>query len=190
MFIDYISLLLINMSAGLFLLACYLYKAIDEKDQRKWAPAFLMVGLIASINGLQMTWTWPLPGSYNVAFGEMSALFGILFLGAALAFAKGWDLMPVALYGFFAGIAAILIGIRIINLHLTKEPVLSGIGFILSGMGGVFAAPVLYFHNNRALRIIAAIVLIAAAIIWLRTCCMAYWGHLSSLTKWLPASMR
>lgn len=190
MFIDYLPLLLINMAAGLFILACYVYKGIDDQDQRPWGPAFGMVGIVALLNGLHMTWTWPLPGSYNVAFGEMSVLFGILFLAAAWALAKGWDLMPVAIYGFFAGGAAILIGIRIISLGLTKEPLLSGIGFILSGMGGVFAAPVLYLRTHQTLRIMGAVVLIAAAIIWAITCYMAYWMHLSSLSKWLPALMR
>lgn len=144
----------------------------------------------AELRRLHMTWTWPLPGSYNVAFGEMSALFGVLFLAAAWALAKGWDLMPVAIYGFFAGGAAILVGIRIISLGLTKAPLLSGIGFILSGMGGVFAVPILYLRTHRTLRIMGAVVLIAAAGIWATTCYMAYWMHLSSLAKWLPDLMR
>src|ERR1035437_4780022 len=180
MFIDYLPLLLINMAAGLFLLACYVYKGMDAQDQRPWGPAFGMVGIVALLNGLHMTWTWPLPGSYNVAFGEMSVLFGILFLAAAWALAQGRDLMPVAIYGFFAGGAAILIGIRIISLGLTKEPLLTGIGFVLSGMGGVFAAPILYLRTHRTLRIMGAVVLIAAAIIWAQTGYMAYWMHLSS----------
>lgn len=190
MFIDYVTLLLINMAAGLFLLAYYLYKGIVSEDQRKWAPAFGMVGLIALLNGQVMTWTWLLPGPYNSAFGEMSVLFGILFLAAAWALAKGWDLIPVAIYGFFAGAVAVLIGIRIINLHLTQKPIISGIGFILTGLGGVFAVSTLYFKNNRALRIIGAVVLTAAAMIWLQTCFLAYWGHLANFSKWVPTLMR
>ena len=190
MFIDYLPLLLMNMAAGLFILACYVYKGMDGQDQRPWGPAFGMVGIIAVLNGLHMTWTWPLPGSYNVAFGEMSVLFGILFLAAAWALAKGWDLMPVAVYGFFAGSAAILIGIRIMSLGLTQAPRLTGIGFILSGMGGVFAVPILYLRAHRALRIMGAGVLIAAAIIWTSTGYMGYWMHLSGLSKWLPELMR
>lgn len=190
MFIDYVPLLLINMTAGFFLLAWYVYKGIDDIDQKRWAPAFAIVGFIALICGMHMSWFWPLPGSYNVAFGEMSVFFGVLFLAAALAFANGWNLIPLAIYGLFAGLAAILIGIRIKNLHLTQEPVISSIGFILSGAAGIFAGPVLYFRKNKALRIMSAIVLLAAAVIWARTGYTAYWNHLSSLSKWTPATMR
>lgn len=190
MFIDYVPLLLINMAAGLFLLAWYLYKGIEAVEQKNWAPAFVIVGLIALVNGLHMSWFWPLPGSYNVAFGEMSVFFGALFLGAGLTFAFGFNLLPLGIYSFFAGIAAVLIGIRIINLKLTQEPVVSGIGFILSGLAAISAGPVLHFRHNRALRSIIIAVLIAAAIIWLRTGLKAYWSHLSTLSKWVPALMR
>ena len=61
-------------------------------------------GTIAVISGFRMAFTWPLPRSFNVAYGEMSIFFGILFLGAALAIAKEWELTLVALYGPFAGI--------------------------------------------------------------------------------------
>ena len=88
-----------------------------------------------------MSFTWPVIGSFNIAFGETTVLFGILFIAAAIALAQGWDLFTIAIYGFFAGVVAIEVGIRIINLNLTKQPLLSGIGFILTGLGGIFAAP-------------------------------------------------
>lgn len=113
MFIDYLSLMLLNMAAGLVILAGYLYRGMESKYQKKWVPGFAITGFIALTNGYHMTWTWPLPGSYNSAFGEMSILFGVLFLGAALALA-----------------------------------------------------------------------------IWLRTGLMAYWGHMESLSKWVPPIMQ
>jgi putative membrane protein len=39
-----------------------------------------------------MTFTWPIPGSFNIAFGETTALFGILFVGTSLTLAMGWEL--------------------------------------------------------------------------------------------------
>ena len=190
MFIDYVPLMLINMSAGLFLLACYLVKGIDSADMKMWAAAFMMVGIVAFISGWHMTVTWPLPGSYNVAFGQMSVLLGILFLGAVLSLCKDWSLVPVAIYGFFAGLAAIVIGLRIINLGMTKESFLSGIGFILTGLSGVLACPVLSLRNVKPLRLFVAVILVTAAFIWARTGYIAYWMHLSNLSKWLPPTMR
>lgn len=190
MFIDYVPLMLINMAAGLVLLAGYVHKGIDSSDQKKWAAGFLMSGLVALICGLHMSWNWPLPGSYNVAFGELSVLLGVLFLGAGLSLSKGWSLFSVALYGLFSGITAVVVGVRIINLKMTLEPLLSGMGFILTGSSGILILPAIHLKHNRGLRILIGFLLIIAAIIWLVTGYKAYWGHLASLAEWKPLLMR
>lgn len=190
MFINYITLMLINMVAGLFLLAYFVYQGLGDTNQKRWIPGFGMTGAIALTTGLHMIFTWPVPGSFNIAYGEMSVLFGILFIGASLALAQDWDLLTVAIYGFFAGLAAVVIGVRIINLGLTRQPLLSGIGFILTGLSGICAAPALYLRTNRTLRLVGAAVLIAAALIWALTGYMAYWGHLADYSKWVPSPMK
>ena len=191
MFIDYITLMLINMVAGLFLLAYYVYAGLDDPYQNKWIPGFGVTGAIALTTGLHMTLTWPVRGSFNIAFGETSVLLGILFIGTSISLAKGWELITLAIYGFFAGLVAILVGVRLINLGLTQRPILSGIGFILTGLAGVCAAPTLwYFKSNRLWRIIGAVGLIAAALIWALIGYMAYWSHLDSFQQWVPSPMR
>lgn len=181
--------MLINLVAGLFLLAAYVYLGLSDPHQKRWIPGFGMTGGIALTTGLHMIFTWPVTGSFNIAYGEMSVLFGILFLASAIAIAFSWDLITVAVYGFFAGVAAIVVGLRIINLGLTKQPLLSGIGFILTGLGGVFAAPTLYFKTNR-MRIVGAIVLVVAALIFALTGYLAYWNHLAQYSNWKPLPMR
>jgi putative membrane protein len=178
MFIDYVSLMLINMAGGLFILASFIWKDIDRENNQFWAPAFALPGLIAAVCGLAMTFSWPLPKPYNVAFGEASILLGFLFLTAAWSLARGWELLPLGIYAFFAGLTGVLIGIRIMNLGLTASPLISGLGFILTGSGGVFAAVVLLNRHRKWLRIVGAVVLIAAALIWARTGFLAYWVHL------------
>lgn len=190
MFINYITLMLINLVAGLFLLAGYVYWGLTDTNQKRWIPGFGMTGAIALITGLHMTFTWTVPGSFNIAYGEMSVLFGILFLGACLAITLSYDLITVAIYGFFAGVAALVVGLRIINLGLTKQPLLSGIGFILTGLGGICAAPTLYFKTNRSWRIVGAFVLVVAALIFAFTGYLAYWGHLAQYSNWKPLPMR
>jgi len=191
MFIDYLALMLLNVMAGYFLLACYVLAALDHADQTRWAPGFLMTGFVALAFGAVMSITWPLPGAYSAAYGGMSVLFGIIFLGAGLAMAKGWDLLPVAYYAFFAGWAAVLIGVRIIHLKLTLAPLLSGCGFILSGLGGVLAAPTLrYLKANRPFRAIAALVLVAAGVIWGTIAYAEYWHQMQQFGAWVPLLMR
>lgn len=176
MFINYIPLMLINMVAGFALLATFVYFGLDSKNAKQWISGFGMVGAIALTTELHMIWHWMLPGSYNIAFGELSVLFGITFIGAAFALALDWNLLMVAMYAFFAGIAAIVIGFHIINLGMTKQPALSRAGFILSGLAGVLVAPALYWKLNAKLQFVGVAVLVIVASIWGYMGYLAYWG--------------
>lgn len=186
MFIDYLTLMLINLAAGLALLAAYIYFGLGEPNQKRWIPGFGVVGGIALATGLHMTFTWPIIGSFNIAFGETTVLFGILFVGTSLALAMGWDLLTLGAYGFFAGLVSLLIGFRIINLGITQIPLLTGTGFILVGLGGIFSAPTLYLKDNRFLRKIGGIVLLVAALIFAYIGLTAYWVHLANFSTWQP----
>lgn len=190
MFIDFLTVLMINLAAGTALLAYFILKGIPAEDNKAFAAGFGVVGLIAFLGGLMMSFNWPLPGSYNIAFGESTLLFGGVFLGAALALAKGWDLMPVSIYAFFAGVEAVLVGVRIIDLGLTRSPLASGIGFILAGVGGVAAAPGMgLLKKSKTFRYLAAGVLLIVSLFWAYTFYNALWGHLESFSSWIPLTM-
>lgn len=189
--VNYLTLMLINMVAGLVLLAAFVYQGIDYANIKRWIPGFGMTGAIALATGLHMMWNWPLRGSFNIAYGETTVLFGILFITTSLALALGWDLFSITLYAFFAGLVAILIGIRVINLDLTQRPLLAGLGFILTGLGGVLSAPtLLYFKNNRTWRLVGAAVLLAAALIWAFIGYYTYWGHMERYVDWQPPTLQ
>jgi predicted PurR-regulated permease PerM len=69
-------------------------------------------------------------------------------------------------------------------------PAFFGVGFILAGLGGVGAAPFfLWFRNNRTVRLIAILVLLATAAIWAVTFYGSLWSHLESISKWVPSTM-
>jgi putative membrane protein len=192
--IDYVTLLLTNMVSGLVVLAFFLWWGLGREKVQHWAPAFGISGLVAAVAGFAMTFTSPIPKPFSSAYGEMSVLLGVLFLGAAWALARGWSLLPLGIYAFFAGLAAILIGIRFIDLALTPMPLLPGAGFILTGLGGVGAGAVLHQPDMKALRRIGGLVLLTAAALWAFTAGMAYWTHLTvpplsqAVTPWLPPS--
>jgi len=59
MFIDYLTLIMINMVGGTIVLAYYLWRGIDEADQCPYAATFFGVGLLALITGLHLSFTWP-----------------------------------------------------------------------------------------------------------------------------------
>ncbi|MBD1873358.1 DUF981 domain-containing protein [Nodosilinea sp. FACHB-131] len=191
MFIDYITLMLINMVAGLVLLADFVYRGLDGANLKRWIPGFGLVGAIALVTGLHMVLTWPVPGSFNISFGETTVLFGGLYLATAIAIAQGWDLLSLAVYAFFAGLTSVVVGARIINLGQTQQPLVAGLGFILTGLGGVLAAPTLvYLRGNKSWRILGAIVLLVAALVWAIVGFRGYWGHLEGFSDWQPPVMR
>ena len=191
MFINYITLMLINMVAGLVLLADFVYRGLDGANLKRWIPGFGLVGAIALVTGLHMMWTWPVPGSFNISFGETTVLFGGLYVAAAIALAQGWDLLSLAVYAFFAGLTSMVVGARIINLGQTNQPLVAGLGFILTGLGGVLAAPTLvYLRSNKSWRILGAVVLLGAALVWAIIGFGAYWSHLEGFGDWQPPAMR
>jgi putative membrane protein len=180
MMIDYVTLLLINMTAGYFLLSCFVWRGLDSENKFGWTPAFAIVGLVATVGGFVMTFTWPISKPYSMAFGEMSVLLGVLFLGAALALARSWFLMPLALYGLVAGVAAIVLGIGIFKMGLTMSPALTAVGFILSGLAGVFSPIVVWQAKQKGLRAIASLVLLAISVIWAFIGLGGYWAHITA----------
>ncbi|OHB63493.1 MAG: hypothetical protein A2Y77_15660 [Planctomycetes bacterium RBG_13_62_9] len=178
MMIDYVTLMLVNMAAALIVLAIFLWTNPDRPETKHWAPAFAICGLVATISGFAMVFTWPIPAPYSMAYGEMSVLLGVLFLGAAWALAAGWKLLALGYYAFVPGLVAILLGIRIIHLSLTGSPIIAGAGFILTGLGGVGAALTLRRPDLKFLRLLGALVMLTAAAIWVLIGFMAYWMHM------------
>jgi len=190
MFIDFLTLVMINLVAGTVLLAYYLWRGIDEKDQRPYAAAFFGVGLVSLVAGLQISFTWPLPGSYNVGYGDATTLFGVVFLATSIALYLGSSLIPVSIYAFFAAIDALIVGIRIWSLQLTQEPLISAIGFVLAGLSGLGVFPFLmWFRQNKMVRWIGILLLLGTSLLWAITFYGSLWAHLASFSKWVPPTM-
>jgi putative membrane protein len=189
MFIDYVTLMLVNMSGGFILLGAFLLNGMPEGDARKWVAAFAVAGLIAFVTGLRMTFTWPLPGPYNMLFGESSVLLGAIFLGIALALGMNSALSPLAALIAVASLTAVLLGCRVMNLGLTARPAATAIGFILSGIAGLLTASAFLWSAARTPRTLGAVALFIAAALWLFVGYSGYWAHAKLQSAWEPPTM-
>ena len=185
MFIDYVALMLVNLSVSLVLLALYVLKFLNSEGGRM-APGFLLTGFIAAATGLHMIFTWPLPSSYNIAFGELYVMFGVLIFTVGLALLRGWDLLSLSIFAVFAGIASVVVGVRIAQRGMTDSPPLAAVGFVLTGLAGVLSLPLYLARNSRTLKAVAIILLAAGAVIWAFIGFGAYWKHLESFAGWKP----
>jgi len=185
MFVDWLTLLLLNMTVAFVLYALFMWRFI-EKDSKKIIPGFLLTGAIALIAGFRMAFNWPLPGPFNIIYGELSVLFGGFLFMAGLAVAFGWDLLTIGIYALFGGAASILLGVRILNLNLTPEPLPVAAGFIITGATAILTMPALAFPKVKSLRIIVALGALVSALIWAFFTFTAYWGHIEAFGKWAP----
>jgi putative membrane protein len=185
MFIDYVALMLVDLVIAMALVALYFAKYINE-DPKVVAPGFLLAGFIGLVTGLHMIYRWPLPGSFNIAFGELSVMFGVLLIGAAVAFLAGWDLLSIGVYALLAGIAGVVVGVRIFTLKMTKEPLVSALGFVATGVTGILSLPAYLTRKNPVIRILATLAAVGAFIIWAITGYASYWSHLEGFAKWKP----
>lgn len=190
MYIDYLTLMLVNLTAGLAMLGGWVYMDAHQPEQKRWVTGFLMSGLLSLLTGLHMILTWPLPGAFNIVFGEMSVAFGILMLGLGFAVWFALDLLPIAVYGTLIGIAALILGGQVLNLDLTQHPTLSGISFLWMGVIGLCSMPMLALRKSHAFRIFGAGGLAVAAVLWAVTGYVAYWNHVKPFAAWKPATLK
>lgn len=184
MHVNYIALMLINLAAGMFLLAYYVVRGLERPEGRGWIPAFALVGGLGLATGLHMVLVWPVPGAYNIVFGDMATWFAALLLAGVVALAVGWPLVPLGIVALLAGLAAIVVGIRIMDLGMTLQPTVAGLGFIVSGLAGVLALPVLVLRGLPQLRSVMVVLLVVAGLIWAFLGYMAYWSHPAEYSDW------
>lgn len=188
LFIDYVALMLANLVFALVLLAVYAAFLIDS-DPKRIAPGFLLVGFVAAVTGFGMSFTWPLPGSANLVFGEPSILLGVLFFFTGLSILKEWDLLTMGIGAVIAGVVAIILGIRLLgNVPETQSPVIAGLGYIFAGAGAILMLPTYFFKKSTGWRAITAIVVTIAAVLWAITAIGSYWMHPAAFAKWLPVN--
>ena len=185
MFIDWLTLLLVNMMVALVLHALFMFRWI-EKDPKMVIPGFLMTGAIALIAGFRMVFTWPLPGPYNIIYGELSVLLGAFLFMAGLALHFGWNLLTIGIYALFAGAVAILLGVRIWVSSMTSEPLVAGLGFVVTGATAVITLPALAMPKMKWIRWLVALGALGSAVIWILVGFPAYWAHIDAFGKWAP----
>ena len=188
MFIDYLTLIMINTITGIALLGQFLWKGLDdEAEHRSYAPAFGGVGFLALFLGLAMSITWPLPGSHNIYFGGATTLFGVVFLVTAFSLNRQTNLVPTTTLAFFAGIYALLAGVNMLVVGSAQQPPAAAFALLLSGLIGVSAAPYLmFFKESKMLRRVALVALLLTASMWMILFVASFWVHLSEFAAWMP----
>ncbi|MEM0074270.1 MAG: DUF981 domain-containing protein [Candidatus Micrarchaeaceae archaeon] len=105
MFVDPLAVMLLGVSASAVFIAYYLIAA--AKGRRAFSdialPMFLL-GAFDFLSGFYMSFFWPLPGAYNMLFGDPMLMLGVIMLAGGYALYKGISPKPISLLGFLLGI--------------------------------------------------------------------------------------
>jgi putative membrane protein len=80
----------------------------------------------------------------------------------------------------------VLLGVRILNLGLTSEPLVAALGFIITGGTAILTMPALAFPKLKWLRLLVALGALGSALIWILVGFPAYWAHIEAFGKWAP----
>jgi putative membrane protein len=99
------------------------------------------VGGFALALGFWGDLAWPLPGAYNILFGDVYVLFGIVLMGFAVSVLLGTKLQYLGILSLVAGVAVIEYGYQGYLLGLTKEPLQMFGLYGAFGLAAVLAFP-------------------------------------------------
>ncbi len=188
-FINYLASMLLAAGTSMFFIAIYLIKLARKQDVQSLAVPAFAIGVFDFLSGFMMSTEWPLPGSYNILFGDPMLFLGLIMLSGAYMTYKKIDIKPVSILGFFLGIYILIEAVAIVTLGLEQglTHLLPALGmYIFSGVAALFS-PLVYTKSKNAYYFIA-ILLIIASIATFFTGYSAVYMHLSAYMNSPPFS--
>ncbi len=138
----------------------------SEATRMGFAAASGAAGLYLFLTGLAINFMWPINlsgGVYNVLFGGISALGGLVMLAGAAALAKNLDLRPVTYFAAVVGVYAIIDAAAIFSYGLTKEPLMSALGYLSFAAPAMLSVPLARLNNSKWRFVFAASSVVFAA---------------------------
>ncbi len=191
LFVDYLAVMLLSLGASAAYLAWFVYNlGRTGKSTTELVVPMFMLGLFNAVSGFAMSFTWPLPGGYNMLFGDPLLFFGLLMMAATYMVKKNISVKNLALPGFLLGIYILVGAGAIVGYNI--EPgshFLPAFGlYMAAGLSGLFA-PVVYLNPKKggkyAYYLLAAL-LILTAIAALFLAYTALYEHIGSFSAWFP----
>jgi uncharacterized membrane protein len=143
-------------------------------------------GLYLFITGLSIGFLWPFPsfgGLYNVLFGGVAVLGGLLLLSVASAMFLGHGLQASSYFALVLGLYLIVDAYSMLYYStgttvITKDPRLSAILYLAPAAASIFSVPATH-TDNKWLRRLFAIFAFLFAIGWLYFASNVTFGHLA-----------
>ncbi len=184
-FVDSLAVMLLSLGSSTFLLALYfLMNALGRKDVSKLYVPIFVFGLFDLAAGFVMSFTWPMPGAYNMLFGDPLLFLGIIMAAGGYMLQKGMGAEYLSLPGLFLGIYLAVEAAAMVNFKLeTGSQLLGAFGlYALSAMAGILS-PLIFLNpkkNGKAAYFLMFILLILVTLVALFIGYTGIYGHLQS----------
>ncbi|EQB73370.1 MAG: hypothetical protein AMDU4_FER2C00073G0016 [Ferroplasma sp. Type II] len=183
-FIDPLAVMLLSLGISLALISAFFYMAANGKDLKELTIPSFAFGFLDFLSGFLMSRYWPLPGAYNMLFGDPLLILGLLLMAGSIMIYKQQSLRTLSIPGLMLGIYLFVESAAIVNFkleggsHLLPAMAL----YVMSGISAVYST-VLFIKpedNRKYLYYIAFILLAITAFIALFLGYGAIYGHLQA----------
>lgn len=145
-----------------------------------FAAALGASGLYLFVTGIAISFTWPYAlseGVYNILFGGVAALGGLVILAASIALFFNAGLSAVSYFAVVTGLYAAVDAYAMVSARLTRTPELSALGYLSFAAAAFLSVPATHV-DNKWLRWLFAIFAFLFAIAWLYQAANFTLGHL------------
>lgn len=143
--------------------------SIEEKNRQLrlgFAIAIGACGFYLFLSGVAISFIWPFTiadGVYNVLFGGIASLGGLVLLAGALALFLNVSLRPVAYLAAVAGVYSVVDAYAIATNGLTSSPLLAALGYLSFAAPAFLSVPAVHSKSKYWRWLFAVFALVFAA---------------------------
>jgi uncharacterized membrane protein len=117
-----------------------------------FAVALAAAGFYLFASGAAISFMWPFTlanGVYNILFGGIASLGGLVLMAGSVALYLNVNLKPVAYFAAVAGIYAIIDAYAMIANSLTSEPMVSALAYLAFAAPAIISVPLTHLGGKR-----------------------------------------
>lgn len=145
-FVDSLTVMLLLTGFSALTIAFYVFLAAKGKKDFSMliVPGFVF-GIFDVISGFIMSFTWPLPGSYNILFGDPILVLGLFMVAGSYMLYKKLDVRILSIFAVFLGVYILLGAISMYTFNLESgQNFISSFGFYIVAALSALFSPLVY----------------------------------------------
>ena len=180
-----VALTAVLLSIGAIALPYNSEKRKVEENAKDLRVSFAMAtgasGFYLFLSGVAVSFIWPFAlasGVYNVLFGGIATLGGLVTIAGSAALARNVDPRPITYFAAVAAILAVVDAYAIVKYSLTSAPFLAALSYLSFAAPAMLSIPAAHFGTRRW-RLIFAVFAFLFAAAWIYQAASFTLAHLN-----------